>query len=304
MGENFLNGTITASYYSSAAVVTQGGVAVPLNNYARSVAELASVPTAGAPGIFEKWAVDAAGKKEDIDGTAYTLDDSRIVWDFGTADQYPVLCPVDADGDGAFTSAEFGTQPQEASIPYVYFSQSEFTVGEADGEVVVSVVMRNAPADAVDVSVLLSDGTATSSNDYTYDSSTASLSFDASSAVDLLTTATFIITIEDDGDLEADETIALSFSTLSAVVVLAEPSTATVVILDDELRSTYDTDNDGLIEVHDLEQLNAIRYDLNGDGKIDDLTSNDPAVEGSKAAAYVAVFYGVCPPRGDHLQGV
>ena len=29
---------------------------------------------------------------------------------------------------------------------------------------------------------------------------------------------------------------------------------------------SYDTDGDGLIEVSDLMQLNAIRWDLNGDG--------------------------------------
>ena len=159
--------------------------------------ELVRVPTADAPGIFADWAVDAAGKKEDIDGTAYTLDDDRIVWDFGTNTQYPVLCPVDADEDGVFTSAEFGTQPRDTGIEgaHVYFAQSEFTVGEEDGEVVVSVVMRNAPDTAVDVSVLLSDGTATSPDDYMRDSGAVALSFDSSDATDFLTTRTFIITI-------------------------------------------------------------------------------------------------------------
>ena len=73
--------------------------------------------------------------------------------------------------------------------------------------------------------------------------------------------------------------------------------------MDDEARSAYDTDNDGLIEVHTVEQLNAIRCDLNGDGEIDDTTSDDPAVAGSKAAAYVAVFYGVCPPDDVSYRG-
>ena len=34
----------------------------------------------------------------------------------------------------------------------------------------------------------------------------------------------------------------------------------------------YDTDNDGLIEVTTLAQLNAMRYDLNGDGLVDGAT--------------------------------
>ena len=281
--------TITSSYYSGIAVVLQGGDAVPPNAYARSIVELARVPTADAPGIFADWALDAAGN-------AYTLDDNRIVWDFGTATQYPVLCPVDANGDTHFTSAEFGMQPRDTGIAgaHVYFAQSEFTVGEEDGAVEVSVVMLNAPTDAVTVTVEYSDGTAMSPDDYASDSGMVDLSFDASSAVDLLTTATFTITIIDDSLREGTETIALSFSALSGVA-LAVPSTATVLILDDESRGAYDTDGDGLIEVHTVEQLNAIRHDLNGNGEIDDTTSSDPSVDGSKAAAYVSAFHGVCP---------
>ena len=43
----------------------------------------------------------------------------------------------------------------------------------------------------------------------------------------------------------------------------------------------YDSDDDGLIEIEWLEQLNAIRWDLDGDGFVDD---------GSNAEAYVAAF--------------
>ena len=257
--------------------------------------ELARVPTADTPGIFESWAVDAAGEREDS-GTAYTLDDKRIVWDFGTGVQYPVLCPVDADGDGIFTSAEFGTQPRDLPA-YVYFSQSEFVVGEENGAVEVSVVMFNAPADAVTVTVECSDGTAMSPEDYTRGSGAISLSFDSSSAVDLLTTATFTITIFEDDIFEDTETIALSFSALPSGVTLVGSSASTVFILDDDLRRAYDADGDGLIEVHDLEQLSVIRHDLDGDGEIDDITSDDLSVDGSKAFIYVRAFgYGLCPP--------
>ena len=34
--------------------------------------------------------------------------------------------------------------------------------------------------------------------------------------------------------------------------------------------ANYDTDGDGLIEITNLEQLNAIRYDMNGDGVPDE----------------------------------
>ena len=43
----------------------------------------------------------------------------------------------------------------------------------------------------------------------------------------------------------------------------------------------YDADNDGLIEIEWLEQLNAVRWDLNGDGAVDD---------GGNAEAYSAAF--------------
>ena len=170
----------------------------------------------------------------------------------------------------------------------VYFAQSEFVVDEADGEVVVSVVMFNAPDTAVMLTVLVSDGTATSSNDYTYDSSMASLSFDSFSAVDLLTTATFTIPIIDDNTFEDTETIALSLDadTLPSGVTLVEPNTATVLILDDDDDisddgPTNDMDNDGLIEVNTVEQLNAIRYDLDGDGKPSTADAADYFAEGA-----------------------
>ena len=296
VGSEIADSTVTSSYYSSAAMVTQGGAAVePDPDHAKSLTELLSVPTADAPGIFGDWTADAAGKKEDSDGNAYTLDDKRIVWDFGTRAQYPVLCPVDADEDGNFTSAEFGMQPRDIEGAYVYFSQPEFTVGEEDGAVAVSVVMLNAPTSAVMLTVLCSDDTAKSPGDYMRGSGAVTLSFDASSAVDSLTTATFTISIIDDNELELDETIALSFDELPDDVELVRSRTATVLILDDDARSAYDTDNDGLIEVHTVEQLNVIRYDLDGNGKIDDTTSANPNIGGSKAAAYVDAFHGVFP---------
>ena len=46
----------------------------------------------------------------------------------------------------------------------------------------------------------------------------------------------------------------------------------------------YDTDNDGLIEVSNLAQLNAMRYDLDGDGVVDDPT------DGTATTTYAAAF--------------
>ena len=58
------------------------------------------------------------------------------------------------------------------------------------------------------------------------------------------------------------------------------------VVSSQSANGQFDTDGDGLIEVSNLEQLNAIRYDLNGDGRPD---------ANSNADAYAAAFPGtVC----------
>ncbi len=56
----------------------------------------------------------------------------------------------------------------------------------------------------------------------------------------------------------------------------------------------YDADDDGLIEVSNLEQLSAIRYDLDGDGK-PQATSNSQA---AYAAAFPGATRGMNCPRG------
>ena len=47
----------------------------------------------------------------------------------------------------------------------------------------------------------------------------------------------------------------------------------------------YDADDDGLIEVSRLEQLNAIRFDLDGDGNVDDSSDGDAYAEAFPGAA-------------------
>ena len=57
----------------------------------------------------------------------------------------------------------------------------------------------------------------------------------------------------------------------------------------------YDRDNDGLIEVKNLEQLNAIRWDLDGDGAVDDTIN-----QASYTAAFPDAAAGMgCPTNAD-----
>ena len=46
----------------------------------------------------------------------------------------------------------------------------------------------------------------------------------------------------------------------------------------------YDADNDGLIDVDSLAKLNAIRYDLNGDGVVDNASDADQTTPPPSAA--------------------
>ena len=56
----------------------------------------------------------------------------------------------------------------------------------------------------------------------------------------------------------------------------------------------YDADDDGLIEIRALEQLNAVRWDLDGDGEVDDQANRD-----AYAAAFPSALTGMgCPDSG------
>lgn len=167
----------------------------------------------------------------------------EIVWDFGTDTQYPVLCPVDLNDDGLRLPSEFGAQPRELP-PLVFFAQSEFVVGEADGHVEVHVTMRNAPAVAEGVTVLFTDGTAHAPADYEGGVGAVVVSFDSLLAVDFLTTETFSIPIMDDTVFEGDETVHLSFApyTLPFGVDVGRVSTAKILIddVEDASRISFD----------------------------------------------------------------
>lgn len=63
-----------------------------------------------------------------------------------------------------------------------------------------------------------------------------------------------------------------NITAFSLVAALAAVSLTVGAVLSQSGNGEYDTDGDGLIEVSNLEQLNAIRYDLDGDGQSDNET--------------------------------
>lgn len=91
----------------------------------------------------------------------------------------------------------------------------------------------------------------------------------------------------------------LNFGNIS---VLAAPLAAIVLLIaltqfnatDAQTAGDYDTDDDRLIEINYLEQLNAIRWDLNGDGIADNAANAD-----AYAAAFPGALNGMgCPAVG------
>ena len=108
-------------------------------------------------------------------------------------------------------------------------------------------------------------GTATSGTDYTaLDSGT--LTFAAG-----VTRDTIAVSVTGDDTNEPNETVIVTLSSPSNATLTGGGTTltGTGTIRDDD-QIDYDTDNDNLIDVTSLAQLNAIRYDLNGDGAVAD----------------------------------
>ncbi len=83
-------------------------------------------------------------------------------------------------------------------------------------------------------------------------------------------TPTATATATPDPDATATPT-ATATGTATATPTATTTATATVP----PANADYDVDNDGLIEIRTLTQLNAVRYDLNGNGKQDSVSASD-----------------------------
>ena len=162
-------GPSSSSYYLLGATITDTNGAVPPAVCARSSAHLAAITTASDTA----WGVD-------IDGNILSGGDSAIVWDFVTNaddDAYPVLCSVDTDGDGRFTSLEFVADMAELDalkLPFseVGFRQATATVSEGDAPVsffIDAYVPVGSPALTYSYSISVDDSTADIVDDYTID---------------------------------------------------------------------------------------------------------------------------------------
>ena len=69
---------------------------------------------------------------------------------------------------------------------------------------------------------------------------------------------------------EANGSVTVTLAAGTGYVVGSTGNSATVTVNDDDDPKDYDSDDDGLIEISTLAQLNAIRWDMNGDGRADE----------------------------------
>ena len=184
----------------------------------------------------------------------YATWNSATDWDFGTNLQYPVL-KIDVDGDG--TAGDATDLRAQRPLRFRQTSYDFAILNTASINDVVGIV-RAVPEDE--------------NNELTYSMGTST---------------EFSISSEDEtdnpskvGQISVKAVLSTNTYTLNVEVMEASGGTATVEVRI-KVDPSLDADGNDLIEVSTLEQLNAIRYDLNGDGEVDDATNE---------AAYSAAF--------------
>ena len=232
VGRNFGAGVVTNSYFDS-----DESNRPALDDYAKTTAQLQTPAAYGtAMEIYANWNIDVD------DGLAVGVDDGTAAgdptaddpWDFGTSGQYPAL-KVDFDRSGTPSVAEFGTQPRTVSFRVSSFTPESGIVGAT-----VTIRGNAFGATATDNTVVFLGAAADADN--------------RSATVSAATASSLTVTVP----------TAAQTGPISVMVGAAADTSSqdyTVLIPEDK-----DENDNGLIEVSSLEQLDAIRYDLDGDG--------------------------------------
>jgi len=111
--------------------------------------------------------------------------------------------------------------------PTVQFATSTYTVAETAGSLTITAVLSTASGKQITVDYATANGTATAGSDYT--SASGTLTFNPGDV-----SKTFNVSITNDSTSEYDETFTATLSNPSSTVAIANPSTTTVTIQDDE----------------------------------------------------------------------
>ena len=196
-------------------------------------------------------------------------------YDFEAKSSYSVTVTVrDGNGGSDSIAVTINVQDVNEAPPAPSLTDQTATVGTAFSYQFAAVT--DPDSDTVGYTAQLRSGAAGS---YTYGSlpswltlteNTRTFSCDSSGA-DACVAGTYVIRVTASDGQTPPLTASADFTlTVSAAAV------------------DYDSDNDGLIEVDSLAKLNAIRYDLDGDGAVDD--GSDPNTANTAAANYAAAF--------------
>ena len=209
----------------------------------KTTAEL-QMPTAygTAMDIYSNWNIDVDdGQPIGVDdGTAAGDSDTDDPWDFGTDSQYPAL-QVDFDGSSTATAAEFGDQPRTASSAPLTVLGFSPTRGVPNTEIKIWGTAFSSTAEEDSISFGGSDYVAAAS--FIADSRSG-----ASPTIDTLT-----VSVPSDAQR----------GTIRVKVLSGQPAASFGPFIRLRILSSAN-----LIDVTTLEQLNAIRYNLNGNGVV------------------------------------
>ena len=213
------SGTITESFYSTAATVTLGGAPVPPDvAYARSAKVLSSFSNSAPPPLAWTQTVD-------VDGISTTTHDQYMPWDFRTNYEYPVLRPY----PGRAALVEFDAQ---FHAPVAAFDNEVDAVDEPASDSVlheIGVTMYNTPDDGNLYGVRvrgLGSSTAINGSDCHFSFHALPVAFAGSHVPDFPITVTVLA----DDEAEEDETMVFELIKPSAGVLLDGPSLTTITI--------------------------------------------------------------------------
>ena len=175
-------------------------------------------------------------------------------------------------GVGSVTGADL-TLMDDDGAPTLSISSPSVAEGDDTETASLEFIVTLSAVSGQQVTVGYEDagsGTATSGTDYTAITA-GTLTLAAG-----VTSDTIAVTVRGDDAIELNETVVVELSNPVNATLTGEVTTltGTGTITDDD-GSGYDTDNDNLIDITTLAQLNAIRYDLDGDGAQGSVSASD-----------------------------
>ena len=286
MGRSNPPSTVTDSYFDAETTGREFGIGADDNgsgtnadNNVVDAGETNSLPgrttsglqtPTGYTGIYSAWDLDLDENGADDDP-----------WDFGAAYNYPAL-KVDFNGDGTPTYQEFGLQ-RGASPPAMLLATSGLDASDD----AIQVVSWNAPSSG--------NPAAPTGYQYRYSSDAgATWNPDWPGAE---TDANWLDAVTETFTIPAP--LAHRYE-IEVRAVFAAPLPISQASRTVAGGTDYDADDDQLIEISSLAQLNAVRWDVDGDGIVTDLSGTSLDEAASYAAAFPAPAFGMGCPLADH----